>query len=307
MTDMTLPDRNTAWNALHDPQTSAAELAEIAGAHSEFAGAIALHPNAYPALVDWARGQAMPQGAPAPQAAPAQAWSAAGAAPAGAARAGSGVASRRRLWIVALSVYTVGPLVIRLLTAAILRTPIQSADALFVPYVLAVALLVEVPVIVVVIIAGIAAHPARRALVVVLGALAVIIGLGVMVVSLGLFGGASAIISPSVGIATMAATMSCLFCCWGLAMPLRPVAFAMLPVTVGFCYVLDYPIWSALWAFFVAQAQPVDYMATALYTSLSIDGIALVVIPLIVIAALALSRRSERTAATASAGWGAGS
>lgn len=49
--------REAAWAALHRPKTDPAELAAIAGAHPEFAGAIAAHPNAYPALREWAAQQ----------------------------------------------------------------------------------------------------------------------------------------------------------------------------------------------------------------------------------------------------------
>lgn len=46
--------RRGAWAALHDPRTDAVTLAAIAGAYPEFAEAIARHPNAYPALREWA-------------------------------------------------------------------------------------------------------------------------------------------------------------------------------------------------------------------------------------------------------------
>ncbi len=39
---------------LNDPNTTAAQLAEIAGSHPELAALIAQHPNCYPALRDWA-------------------------------------------------------------------------------------------------------------------------------------------------------------------------------------------------------------------------------------------------------------
>ncbi|NLA35770.1 MAG: hypothetical protein GX868_08775 [Actinobacteria bacterium] len=46
--------RTDAWAELHDPVTPADRLAEIAGAHPEFAATIADHPNAYPELRAWA-------------------------------------------------------------------------------------------------------------------------------------------------------------------------------------------------------------------------------------------------------------
>ncbi|WP_022878979.1 sensor domain-containing protein [Microbacterium sp. B19] len=46
--------REEAWRRLHDPTTPAADLAEIARAHPEFADAIARHPNCYPELRTWA-------------------------------------------------------------------------------------------------------------------------------------------------------------------------------------------------------------------------------------------------------------
>lgn len=46
--------REEAWRRLHDPTTSAGDLAAIAGAHSEFADAVARHPNCYPELRVWA-------------------------------------------------------------------------------------------------------------------------------------------------------------------------------------------------------------------------------------------------------------
>lgn len=59
---------------LNDPNTTAAQLAEIAGSHPEFAAQIAQHPNCYPALRDWAGQQVARMQAAAPQqpAAPAQ-------------------------------------------------------------------------------------------------------------------------------------------------------------------------------------------------------------------------------------------
>ncbi len=62
---------------LNDPNTTAAQLAEIAGSHPELAAQIAQHPNAYPALREWAgqqvaRTQAAAQQAAAQQAATAQ-------------------------------------------------------------------------------------------------------------------------------------------------------------------------------------------------------------------------------------------
>jgi hypothetical protein len=54
MTDVNDP-RATAWAAVHHPGTTAARLAEIAQAHPEFAGAVAVHPQAYPELVNWAQ------------------------------------------------------------------------------------------------------------------------------------------------------------------------------------------------------------------------------------------------------------
>jgi len=52
----TEPDdpRAGAWAELHDSSTPAERLAEIAGAHPEFAANIAAHPNAYPELQGWA-------------------------------------------------------------------------------------------------------------------------------------------------------------------------------------------------------------------------------------------------------------
>ncbi len=59
---------------LNDPNTTAAQLAEIAGSHPELAAQIAQHPNCYPALRDWAGQQVARMQAAAPQqpAAPAQ-------------------------------------------------------------------------------------------------------------------------------------------------------------------------------------------------------------------------------------------
>lgn len=59
---------------LNDPNTTAAQLAEIAGSHPELAAQIAQHPNCYPALREWAGQQVARMQAAAPQqpAAPAQ-------------------------------------------------------------------------------------------------------------------------------------------------------------------------------------------------------------------------------------------
>lgn len=46
--------RRGAWAELYDSSTPAERLAEIAGAHPEFAANIAAHPNAYPELQAWA-------------------------------------------------------------------------------------------------------------------------------------------------------------------------------------------------------------------------------------------------------------
>ncbi|MBN9612505.1 MAG: hypothetical protein J0H64_03410, partial [Actinobacteria bacterium] len=54
MTELNI--RESAWAELHDPRTGQDRLAQIAGAHPEFASAIAAHPNAYPALQEWAAG-----------------------------------------------------------------------------------------------------------------------------------------------------------------------------------------------------------------------------------------------------------
>jgi len=51
MSDMT--DLATAANAIANPATSAADLAVIAEAHPSLRTAVALHPNAYPGLLDW--------------------------------------------------------------------------------------------------------------------------------------------------------------------------------------------------------------------------------------------------------------
>lgn len=47
--------RETAWVAVHDPSTSSARLADVAGRYPEFAAAIVGHPNCYPELAAWAR------------------------------------------------------------------------------------------------------------------------------------------------------------------------------------------------------------------------------------------------------------
>ena len=52
---------------LNDPNTTAAQLAEIAGSHPELAAQIAQHPNCYPALRDWAGQQVARMQAAAPQ------------------------------------------------------------------------------------------------------------------------------------------------------------------------------------------------------------------------------------------------
>ncbi len=57
---MSARTRDAAWADLHDPSTSAEVLAEIAAAHPEFASTIAAHPNAYPALKEWARSVTAP-------------------------------------------------------------------------------------------------------------------------------------------------------------------------------------------------------------------------------------------------------
>lgn len=47
--------RIATWEAVNDPRTSGTHLAAIAQSNPEFAGAIAVHPQAYPALIDWAQ------------------------------------------------------------------------------------------------------------------------------------------------------------------------------------------------------------------------------------------------------------
>lgn len=49
-----MDERDAAWRRLHDPSTSAADLAAIARAHPEFADAIARHPHCYDDLRAWA-------------------------------------------------------------------------------------------------------------------------------------------------------------------------------------------------------------------------------------------------------------
>lgn len=56
-TGAAVSERTGAWTALHDPATTAAQLAQIAESHPDFAERIARHPNAYPALVEWATGR----------------------------------------------------------------------------------------------------------------------------------------------------------------------------------------------------------------------------------------------------------
>ena len=51
MADMT--DLSTAVSALADPSTSGADLSVIAQNHSTLRTTVALHPNAYPGLLDW--------------------------------------------------------------------------------------------------------------------------------------------------------------------------------------------------------------------------------------------------------------
>ena len=57
-------ERVAAWADVHDPATSGALLAEIAGQHPEFAAAIVAHPNCYPGLAAWARSLALVSGEP---------------------------------------------------------------------------------------------------------------------------------------------------------------------------------------------------------------------------------------------------
>lgn len=65
---MTDPNaRLLAYNELQDRTTSPQRLAEIASAFPEFASSIASHPNAYPALYEWALGVMASQQPPAPQ------------------------------------------------------------------------------------------------------------------------------------------------------------------------------------------------------------------------------------------------
>ncbi len=45
--------RDDAWRSVHDPATSAEQLAGIASQYPEFGDAIARHPNSYPALREW--------------------------------------------------------------------------------------------------------------------------------------------------------------------------------------------------------------------------------------------------------------
>ncbi|MBD7956203.1 DUF4190 domain-containing protein [Microbacterium sp. Sa4CUA7] len=47
-------DSVAAWTALHRTETTPHELAAIAAVHPDYAAQIAAHPQAYPALVDWA-------------------------------------------------------------------------------------------------------------------------------------------------------------------------------------------------------------------------------------------------------------
>ena len=51
MTGMT--DLNAAVGALADPSTTAADLSVIAQTHPSLRTTVALHPNAYPGLLDW--------------------------------------------------------------------------------------------------------------------------------------------------------------------------------------------------------------------------------------------------------------
>lgn len=67
-----MENRTRAWQALHEPGTSAARLAEIAQQFPEFASTIGNHPNAYPELRVWAASaqaalaQATPETQPTP-------------------------------------------------------------------------------------------------------------------------------------------------------------------------------------------------------------------------------------------------
>lgn len=55
-------ERDAAWAALHDPETDAATLMEIAQRYPEFAEAIAAHPNCYDGLREWLAQQAAAAG-----------------------------------------------------------------------------------------------------------------------------------------------------------------------------------------------------------------------------------------------------
>lgn len=62
-----MTDRDASWAALHDPETSAEQLAAIAARHPEFAGQISVHPQCYPELRAWAEAQQAAAGVTPPQ------------------------------------------------------------------------------------------------------------------------------------------------------------------------------------------------------------------------------------------------
>lgn len=226
-------DDSQAWAELHDASTSAGQLAAIAASHPQYAGAIARHPNAYPALVEWAG-----QVAGASPGAVAHVWDAPDAS-----------RSRRdaRIWTTAFVAVLVLPVAISLVSSVLLFSggiPIW------------LLLLDQLPAAVVLVAAAMTAQR-RRGLAIGLGAAAVPAGfLGEAVSWVGVLTGADwlrNLIYPltfASGLRIVLilglplAQVALMFLCWAVARPLRGRGYVALIVGII--------VW-AFWYIFLAQ------------------------------------------------------
>ncbi|WP_307219355.1 DUF4190 domain-containing protein [Microbacterium sp. SORGH_AS_0888] len=217
-------ERDAAWSMLHERATDAAALAEIAGTYPEFADAVGRHPNAYPALVAWARDQA-----PAPRVAETVAPSPFGdpaadrspRLPRPAART-----RRRTLWIAVLVVVLVAPAVTMLFDNLAFLVYAEN-DVLFAFAELGARFAVSAPGVALAVCAGIAAPTAgRKAGAVAMGLVSAALYLPVTLDITPVFFGLPTAVLLSVLMSVL------LFLGWAIGRPLRGAAYATVPIVV---------------------------------------------------------------------------
>lgn len=287
---MNVQNRETAWAALHDSSTSAETLAEIAGAHPEFAPSIAQHPQAYPALREWAFAVkstsvepaaalvAEPQAPPVPHSHAAYGPAGYSPAPVGnnanaadAVMADANTARGAGLWRAVFVLVIVAPIV------EVLALVFGGYSA----YQWLILLGLAAPVLAA-IAAGVSGPTVGRKV----GGVA----LAIAAAGFGFFAGQlyySYIVASVVG----ALAVTAMFLSWAVARPLRGAGYAALPVVIVLSILFQLGSSLIYW--------PIGDWQVAQTLSVSISVVGAIIVPLIgVLLARTWSRASERRAVT---------